>query len=632
MRHVLYQQKLKPRYAVDSRARVPMKAARFTSVLACSLIVLAGMSLTGCSTTHFRESADKETYSVIADKAPEVPGMAMEFTIEHEAAIDLGGLAVNEALVEALGTEGQAEVGASIVSLEKALSVAFTHSREYQNRKEALYLEALSLTLDRHQFTPIFSGRAGAELASTSRDVTSNNALGTFLDGAPGFAASIENLTGTPATLLQSYADVVGAAAAVTGASTTQVDVEEEHSASGNTNVGFDLLLKSGGRLAVNLTTNLLKFLTGDPRESAVSALAATFTQPLLRGAGREVTMEFLTQSERDLLYELRDFTRFRQTFSVRVAAAYYGVLESRNSVMNNYLGLQSFDLSLERERALATEGKSTQTAVGRIEQARLSSEARLIGSIQGYKQQLDAFKILMGLSTDAAIVLDEKELVALGERGIIDHKLNTDEAVDLALVTRLDLYIARDRVDDSERRVKIASNALLPDLDLVVAANVPSGPGNQPLSLSGERAEWSVGLDSDFGLDRKGERNNYRSALITHERSIRDAALAEDEVKLDVRNAFRELEQQKRNFAIQEQALKLNESRVEEQAILTEIGRGNALDLVDARNDLTDAKNQLTSALVQHTITRLEFWRDIGILFIKENGQWEEITDVRQP
>jgi hypothetical protein len=30
----------------------------------------------------------------------------------------------------------------------------------------------------------------------------------------------------------------------------------------------------------------------------------------------------------------------------------------------------------------------------------------------------------------------------------------------------------------------------------------------------------------------------------------------------------------------------------------------------------------------VGHTIARLEFWRDMGILFIKENGQWEEVTD----
>jgi hypothetical protein len=42
----------------------------------------------------------------------------------------------------------------------------------------------------------------------------------------------------------------------------------------------------------------------------------------------------------------------------------------------------------------------------------------------------------------------------------------------------------------------------------------------------------------------------------------------------------------------------------------------------------LTSAQNALTSALIAHTIARLEFWRDMGILYIKENGNWEEIKD----
>ena len=54
-------------------------------------------------------------------------------------------------------------------------------------------------------------------------------------------------------------------------------------------------------------------------------------------------------------------------------------------------------------------------------------------------------------------------------------------------------------------------------------------------------------------------------------------------------------------------------------------LGLGLALDLVDAQNDLINSQNQLTSALISHTIARLGFWRDMGLLFIKEQGQWEE-------
>ena len=42
-----------------------------------------------------------------------------------------------------------------------------------------------------------------------------------------------------------------------------------------------------------------------------------------------------------------------------------------------------------------------------------------------------------------------------------------------------------------------------------------------------------------------------------------------------------------------------------------------------------TLARNQVIRALVTHMVARLEFWRDMGILYIKQDGQWEEVTDV---
>ena len=71
-----------------------------------------------------------------------------------------------------------------------------------------------------------------------------------------------------------------------------------------------------------------------------------------------------------------------------------------------------------------------------------------------------------------------------------------------------------------------------------------------------------------------------------------------------------------------------MGKRRVREQELLAELGQGTAINLVDAQNDLTSAQNDLTSALIAHTIARLEFWRDMGILYIKEDGNWEEVKD----
>ena len=44
----------------------------------------AMLLVTGCTTTHYRESADRETYQIIREKTPRVPNMDTAFTIEQE--------------------------------------------------------------------------------------------------------------------------------------------------------------------------------------------------------------------------------------------------------------------------------------------------------------------------------------------------------------------------------------------------------------------------------------------------------------------------------------------------------------------------------------------------------------------
>src|SRR5205823_10371604 len=123
---------------------------------------------------------------------------------------------------------------------------------------------------------------------------------------------------------------------------------------------------------------------------------------------------------------------------------------------------------------------------------------------------------------------------------------------------------------------------------------------------------------------------NNYRNALILQKQAERATEQQEDQIKLQVRDGWRTLDQAKRNYEISEIGVKLAERRVEEQDLLAELGRAKAQDQVDAQNDLISSKNQLTQALVGHTIARLQFWVNMGILYIKDDGQWEEVADAK--
>ncbi|MDZ4858959.1 MAG: TolC family protein [Candidatus Hydrogenedentes bacterium] len=630
---------------------------------ALALAICLGL---GCSTTHYREKADSEVYSIIEQKSPAVAGLPKNFTIEQDPTDPLEGLEAGGESADFLGEAAQTEVGAQVLSLEDCLRIAVTHSRTYQTQKELLYLQALGLTLDRHQFTPIFAASGSAQYNRSTSDILKLNELGRVTTQIPGLVdqsgvissqilglapdtstllqrlgvpanaesiaalAAVGALAGTPSQILNDYANVVEEAFTVAGVNQPRNEIRNERDVTGDANVGVSLLLKGGARIAIGLTSNFLRFITGDPTVQSSSALVASITQPLLRGRGRDVNAEFLTQAERDVLYQLRSFQRFRQEFAVQVATGYYSVLQARDAVNNNYQGYLAFQRSAEREQALADEGRTTQTELGRIQQSLLNAENSWVDAVRNYKQALDQYKILLGLSTDASVILDDAELRLLEERGLLHPEIASDDAVAVALAARLDLYNTRDSKDDSQRKIKVAANALKPDLDLVIAANVDSVPGENTFDeLDFQRARWSAGFDVDLGLDRKAERNSYRTALITFDRSIRELSLAEDNVKLDVRESWRNLDQAQRNYDNRKLALELAARRVEEQTLRAEIGIALALDQIDAQNDLISAQNELTDAIVRHTISRLEFWRDMGILYIKEDGQWEEVNDV---
>ncbi|MBL6844837.1 MAG: TolC family protein [Verrucomicrobiae bacterium] len=543
------------------------------------IILMLGTFLNGCSTKHYERSANREAASLIAEKTPLVANMDSGFKLEKSDPTDLIDLPKHETIEPFLGPTGESELGARIISLEKAVELATKYNRRFLSQKEDLYLQALDLSLARFQYTPIFGG--GADIAYTDRQRIAENT-----------ATGVDNIT-------------------------------REKTVNSNAGLGFNWLLRTGGRIATDFSTDFVRFVSNDSEWFTSSALGATFTQPFLRGAGYRIAIENLTQAERNLLYALRDFTRFRKEFTVDIVANYYQILQNRDRVRNAFQGYESFKVSVEREQARAAEGETPLSELNRLKESLLSTEQGWISAIRNYQLSRDRFKIDLGLSMDTSLILDESELDNL----VIHHpSITASQAIKASVETRLDLENVRDRLQDVERRIRIAADGLQADLDLTVSGNVSSRPGSGFQLPDLDQRSWTASLGIDLPINRKRERNNYRSALIAFDRAQRQYDQFVDQMKLDIQDGWRNLEQRRREFEISEVRVELSQNRREEELLKRELGLGLALDLVDAQNDLINSQNQRTSALISHTIARLGFWRDMGILFIKENGQWEEL------
>jgi len=459
-----------------------------------------------------------------------------------------------------------------VMSLEDALKMVLAESRNYQTQKERLYSQGLSLTLARHEFDPIYSG-------SLFGDATRE---------------------------------------------------DKRNSVSGALSFGISKMLATGADISVAITTNLFRFISGgDPASTATSVLTASVVQPLLKGAGRQIALEELTQAERDMVYAIRDFVRFRKTLSVDIAKSYYDILQQKDQLENAWNNYENLRRELERAKLMAQAGRLPEFQVDQTEQDELSARDRWVRTKESYENLLDEFKIDLAIPTDVAIELDPADMKALSVRGIVPPRISVDKAISVALDNRLDLKNTMAAVDDARRKVDVAANALKPQMDLTASIQADTKGDTKPANFDFDNASYGAGLEIELPLERKSERNAYRQSLIAFDASQRNLAERRDRVKLGVRNAYRSLDQAEKSYDIQQISLNLAEKRVESTTLLQQAGRASTRDVLEAREALLEAQNALSRALVDHFNARLDLFLAMETLRVNDNGLWIEEDDI---
>ena len=532
-----------------------------------ALIVLCGGLLTACSPEHYRRDADREVYDIIESKSDAVEGMPQEVEEIDRPPVDpLEGVErASEENIIPEEREPGAERPPLQVNLERALWIASVNSRDYQDRREGVYLTALDLTGERDAFEPLFSGILGGQFdhnPDDSEEVSADSAL------------------------------------------------------------GFDWLLKTGGTISAEVATSVSQFLTGDPREAARSLFSLTLAQPLLRDR-TIATTEPLTQAERDVYYEMRRFVRFQRTFFVGVYTDYFRVLERRQVLRNELVNYQNLVKARERAEAMAEAGRLPEFQVDQTRQDELRAKDRLERAQQSYHESIDAFKLTLALPTELNLALDLNELEALQEAEPAPLPYARSWAQEVATQQRLDLHTARGRVEDAERRVEVAINQLLPGLDVVLELRSDTEQ-NKPLKFSGNNNDYTAAVELDLPLERTAERNAFRRRLIQADAARRDFVQLRDTVVQQVRNSWRAYQRARRTYHIQRRSLDLARSRVQSTSMLLQAGRANTRDMLEAREALLGAQNSLVQAVVDYKVARLELARDMDILTVQDTGQME--------
>ncbi|HYH66931.1 MAG TPA: TolC family protein [Urbifossiella sp.] len=290
------------------------------------------------------------------------------------------------------------------IKLEQAVELGLVNAREFQDRREDLYLAALPVTNERFTFA------------------------------AQGFFAETAAL------------DFAGRLAGR----------EPRNAASFGTDAGLGKLFPTGALLAVRLANQVVVDLTGERPTTTLSNLSLSLSQPFLRGGGYAVNLEPLTQAERNMVYAMRSYARFRKLFYVAIAAGgdytnnpyslqglsvnlgrgignnltaptvgYLPILLQSATLANQRRNVDSLEQYLKLYQAFREGGQQSDLQVGQVEIQLLNGRNQLLGQstaatgggggtsagIRGLLDSLDQFKLQLGLPMTVGLDLDSTPL-----------------------------------------------------------------------------------------------------------------------------------------------------------------------------------------------------------------------------
>jgi len=522
--------------------------------------------LAGCTAKQHRKSADKQVYKIIEEKQKEAFGETNAFSI----ATPYSSRDPKEIKHQEIIDDRQREAK-QILTLTDALRIALESNRQYQLQKENLYISALNLTRERWEYVPQFFARStgtGERSAVGARSVRAANRL------------------------------------------------------------GVDTLFKTGGRLSLDIANDLLKFYTGDRNRSAFSTISLSLAQPLLRGASGRIAVENLTQAERDVIYDIRSFAYFQDTFTYDIVSTYLRLLQQQDTVKNQFNNYQSRVALKDRALALSFDRLAPFQA-DLAGQEELAARNSYILAVERYRNSLDQFKITLGLPLGYEIQLDDSALKELEAVGLVPAPLGEDQAYRLAIDKRLDLLNEIDTFEDSKRRIEVAADQLKGDLILFANASLRSEGDTDYAKFDLNDYQLNGGVELDLPINRRLQRNAYRASILAFERQLRTLALFLDDLKNDVRNDLRTLEQTRQSFEIQNSAKALADRRVESSELSLQAGRIQVRDVVDAQTARVQAYNAATAALVDYHLTRLRLLLDLGVLKTERAKFWLEAGDL---
>ena len=375
---------------------------------------------------------------------------------------------------------------------------------------------------------------------------------------------------------------------------------------------GIQQALSTGAEITLSATQGTE--ISNRAPEQEEARLALSFTQALLRGAGRRVTLAAVEQARLDLEISEAELQGFIEALLASVETAYwrFWLAGETIEIATQALAVAEKQLSDMQQQIAVGQIARNEEAVALAEVARrrqtlIDAEANLV------KRRIELLARIAPDQLDTLFIPVTRPETPEEERGT-----TLAERIALAEQSRPDLQEARLRLEQRTLETVITQNGRLPRLDFF-AALAKTGYGTETGSawsdLSGSGYDVQAGLRLRYSPGQSVERARDAGTRLLQEQ----AQAATESLRLliasQVRIARQELARAIRQIEASAETLRHQQRTVEAEIERFQVGAGTALLVAQAQRDLLAVMIAEKEALVDARLALLNLYVAEGSL-----------------
>jgi len=360
---------------------------------------------------------------------------------------------------------------------------------------------------------------------------------------------------------------------------------------------------------------------------SYTSVFSLTLTQPLLKNFGIDVNATKINIARNNRNISLQQFRN--QVFGVvsEVQSSYWDLAAAIENLEVNRRSLKLAQELLEINKAKVKAGVLAPLEIVAAEAEVASREEGVIVAENLIKSVEDRLRRVMNLPKD--VQMWERPIKPADKPALADQRFSEEESLKRALELRPEYLQAKFDLTNKEIYRKYTRNQLFPSLNLQASGGL-NGIGDKFHDAfrelrGGDYYSYGVGLVLEVPLGNRSARGEYTKASLDQEKSKTNLANLEQKITVEIRQAIRQIDTNRKRIDATEKARILAEKKLEVEQKKLSVGMSTNFEVLRTQRDLIEAETNWIRALLDYTKSVVDLERAEGTILEKHNIQLQE-------